>query len=374
MSNVTRVLEKADALIALFAREGYARAEPAVLQPADLFLDLSGEDIRRRLFISQGPEGEELCLRPEYTIPVCRDYLARSKPGERAYFSYCGPVFRYRPGETGEFPQAGIESLGRDDREAADAEVLALAVEAVGMLGLEAPSVMLGDMGLIDRLVTTLGLAPPVRRRLLRGIATGQGLATLDASAANNGKRPDHAGLLAAIEGQDPKAARDFVEDVLSIAGISRVGGRTAAEIAERFLDRATHRGNGLGGEARAIIARYLAIAGDPDNAALALRGLAAEAKIDLASAIDAFEARIGFMAARGLDVTRFRFSARFTRNLDYYTGFIFELANPDGTSDRPVAGGGRYDGLLGHLGAKQPVPAVGCSIWLDRLNVGAVA
>jgi ATP phosphoribosyltransferase regulatory subunit len=363
----------AQALIALFAREGYKRAEPAVLQPADLFLDLSGEDIRRRLFVTQGPEGEELCLRPEYTIPVCREYLAGSPGGGLAALSYCGPVFRQRPGEAGESPQAGIESLGRDDREAADAEVLALALEAVAMLGLAAPAVTLGDMALIDRLVTTLGLAAPVRRRLLRGIASGEGLAALDTGEAGNGKAgQDHAGLLAAIEGQDPTAARAFVEDVLAIAGISRVGGRSAAEIAERFLDRAAQRAGRLAGEARNIIARFLAITGDPDRAALALRGLASEAGLDLDAVIDAFEARIGFMAARGLGVAGFHFSARFARSLDYYTGFIFELHDPARPGAKPVGGGGRYDGLLGHLGAGRVIPAVGCSIWLDRVNGGA--
>jgi ATP phosphoribosyltransferase regulatory subunit len=40
------------ALIALFEREGYARIEPPVLQPADVFIDLSGEDIRRRMFVT----------------------------------------------------------------------------------------------------------------------------------------------------------------------------------------------------------------------------------------------------------------------------------------------------------------------------------
>jgi len=54
-------------------------------------------------------------------------------------------------------------------------------------------------------------------------------------------------------------------------------------------------------------------------------------------------------------------------RNLDYYTGVIFEIRDPDG-SGRPIVGGGRYDGLLSHLGAPEPVPAVGCAFWLDRI------
>src|SRR5690349_9586955 len=102
-----------DGLIALFEREGYARLEPAVLQPAEVFLDLSGEDIRRRMFITQDSDGRELCLRPEFTIPVCRDHLRAAATEPMAAYCYLGAVFRLRPGETGEFRQAGIESIGR---------------------------------------------------------------------------------------------------------------------------------------------------------------------------------------------------------------------------------------------------------------------
>ena len=82
----------------------------------------------------------------------------------------------------------------------------------------------------------------------------------------------------------------------------------------------------------------------------------------------DAFEERTGFMAARGLDVGAFSFSAAFARNLDYYTGFIFEVQDPRRSDGKPVVGGGRYDRLLEHLGAEAPIPAVGCSFWLDRI------
>ena len=64
-----------------------------MLHPAEIFLDMSGEEIRRRLFLTSGASGEELCLRPEYTIPVCRAYLASNKVGRTAEYSYLGPVF-----------------------------------------------------------------------------------------------------------------------------------------------------------------------------------------------------------------------------------------------------------------------------------------
>ncbi len=354
-----------DALIALFAREGYRRVEPPIMQPADVFVDLSGEDIRRRMFVTQDAAGEELCLRPEYTIPVCREHLANGGLEPGAY-GYLGPVFRLRAGETGEFLQAGIESIGRRDLAAADAEILGIALEGLGSWGLGICRVQLGDMGLLHALIDALGIPPAAKRRVMRAIVSGSGLGVL---SEPEGAPPEHAGLLAAIEGQAPQAAKAFVEDVLSIAGIARVGGRSAGEIAERFLARAANR-SGLAEEARAVLERYLAITGDPDTAAAAIRALAREAGLDLGAALAQFEERTGFMAVRGLDVGSFAFTAAFARNLDYYTGFIFEVHDPRRTDGKPVVGGGRYDRLLQHLGAPAPIPAVGCSYWLDRLGL----
>src|SRR5918995_4012557 len=184
-----------DALIALFEREGYARVEPTVLQPAEIFLDLSGEDIRRRMFVTQDASGRELCLRPEYTIPVCRDHLAASGSASASY-CYLGPVFRLRPNETGEFLQAGIESIGRRDAAAADAEVLALALEGLGTLGAGGVSVRLGDMGLIEAVLDAIGVAAAGKRRLMRSIVSGRGLMGSADSAAGPGIG-EHAGLLA---------------------------------------------------------------------------------------------------------------------------------------------------------------------------------
>src|SRR3954469_15764586 len=64
---------QAVSLLGLFASRGYGREEPAVLQPAEIFLDRSGEEIRRRTFTLMDPSGRELCLRPDLTIPICRE-------------------------------------------------------------------------------------------------------------------------------------------------------------------------------------------------------------------------------------------------------------------------------------------------------------
>jgi ATP phosphoribosyltransferase regulatory subunit len=90
-----------------FLAAGFERTEPPILHPAAIFLDMSGEEVRRRLFLTAGAAGEELCLRPEYTIPVCRAYLNSDRAGAIAEYSYLGPVFRARAGQDGEQTQTG---------------------------------------------------------------------------------------------------------------------------------------------------------------------------------------------------------------------------------------------------------------------------
>jgi ATP phosphoribosyltransferase regulatory subunit len=98
------------------------------------------------------------------------------------------------------------------------------------------------------------------------------------------------------------------------------------------------------------------------------LRALAGDTKLNISAAIDQFESRVGFMAARGIDTSKTRFSTSFGRGLDYYTGFEFEL-HGKGNGIEPLVAGGRYDGLMTQLGAPAPIPAVGFSVWVETLT-----
>ena len=359
----------ADTLLQSFAQAGYVHAEPDILQPADPFLDLSGEDIRKSLYLTTDATGEELCLRPDLTIPVARDYLASPRAGQPAGFSYLGPVFRYRSGRKSQFLQAGIESFGRQDRPAADAEMLALALQAAGAFGVSDVEIRTGDVALFNALIDALDLFPVWRRRLIkdfnRNISLTDDIERLTLKTAPG--RNEYEGVLAALAGSDRKAALALVTDLMSIAGTTNVGGRSVAEIADRFLEQATLKAGALPRDAISIIKRFLAIAGEPDAAVKQLRGLASDAKLNISTAIDQFEARVGFMAKRGIDIKRTRFSTSFGRGLDYYTGFEFELHHK-GNGTEPLVAGGRYDGLMTQLGSREPIPAVGFSIWVDAL------
>jgi ATP phosphoribosyltransferase regulatory subunit len=367
-SPVTGSATRADALLSAFAGAGYQQAAPAILQPAEPFLDLSGEDIRKNLYLTTDPNGEDLCLRPDLTIPVARDYLASSRAGQAGNFYYLGPVFRFRGGKPSEFMQAGVESFGRSDRAAADAEMMALALEATAAFGVRDLDIRSGDAALFMALIDALKLAPVWRRRLVKCFNRKTSITAEVENLTQGVGASDYEGVLAALAGSDRKAALALVTDLMSIAGTENVGGRTTAEIADRFLEQSTLKGGALSRDTLALIERFLAISGEPDDALAQLRSLTADANININAALDEFESRIGFMAARGLDTGRIAFSTSFGRGLDYYTGFEFEIRRSNNGGE-PLVGGGRYDDLLTRLGSASPIPAVGFSVWIDALT-----
>ncbi len=364
--------ERMESALARFLAEGFARREPLLLQPASVFLDRLGEDFRGRLFLTADGDAQ-LCLRPEYTIPIALDYLAEAEPKAPATLAYGGAVFRIGEGQR---LQAGLESFGRDDREAADAEILGLALEAAALAGAPRLRLRLGDAGLTKTFLDRLDLAPAWRRRLdavhapvgkTPAPVSGEALKRmLSPPTAPNGK--SRAGVLAALEKADAAGARKLIEDLLAIAGISSVGGRSAGEIAERFLEQASLE-SGLAPEKLQLIEAFFAIDGAPDAASAALRKLGDDARLGLGEALDVFDTRSSFIAARGLPLEEMRFSTRFAHSIDYYSGFMFE-ARPDGRGDEalPMLAGGRYDGLLKTLGAAQEIPAVGAALWINRI------
>jgi ATP phosphoribosyltransferase regulatory subunit len=362
-----------DQLLALFSERGLTRAEPAILQPASVFLDLSGEDIRRRLYLVQDPTGRELCLRPDYTIPVSLAHLAGPAAGRAAGYSYFGPVFRYRPSQAtpGEFNQAGIELYGIEDRDHADAEIVALSLEAVKRFGLTAPEIRLGDPGLFMAFVAALKLPEPWPRRLRSAFGRPGGVAEV-LSATPKPDADKRGAYLAGLARTDPTAARAAVEEMVAVAGIAPIGGRSPEEIAERLIEQsqlATE--GGIDQSARDVLLHAASVGGHPEDALKGFTKLAGNAGLDLDEHLVAFARRLLTMAERGVPLERVTFAADFGRRLDYYTGFVFEMFDPTRREVGQVVGGGRYDKLLSRLGAPNEIPAVGCSIWVDRLSGG---
>lgn len=369
---------QAAALMEIFKGAGYERVAPSMIQPADVFLDRMGETIRGRTYVFSDLDGVELCLRPDLTVPTCRLYLERDpEAGAPARYAYNGPAFRYQPGgqtvaQPREFRQAGIENIGAEDAAAAEAEVVALAVEAVRSAGLETFTLRLGDLGLFDALIEALDMAERWRARLRhqfwRPAAFHELLHQLAAGAGGSEVGPV-AALAGALEADDPAGAEEQLAAFLDSEDIAVIGTRTLTEITDRLLERAADaREAPLPEAAVKLIEDYLAVSGPPKAATARIADLMASAEVDLEAALETFRARLDAFAARDIDLNACEFGAEFGRNLEYYTGLVFQIEVPDMGRAGQVAGGGRYDGLLSDLGAPEPVPAVGCAIHTERL------
>lgn len=358
----------APAILELFASRGANAVDVPVLQPADPFLDMAGEDLRRRIFLTESETGASLCLRPEFTIPVCLDHIA-SQAGTPRRYSYLGEVFRQRREGGNEFFQAGIEDLGDKDTPRADARLVA---DAHALLTATLPglplAVTLGDQSVFEAVLAALGLPRGWRMRLARAFGSDAQLAAALADLANpqkNGALPEPVSALVA-DGDHGRLAEYIAADMAD-AGLSPTAGRTPQEIARRLVEKAELRSVRLSPEAFSALEAFLAIEAPLDSAAAALEAFAGSAGLSLGVALANFSARVAAIRAEGLSLAAIRYDAAFGRPLDYYTGLVFEISAGDGA--RPLAGGGRYDRLLTLLGAREKIPGVGFSVWIDRIE-----
>jgi ATP phosphoribosyltransferase regulatory subunit len=291
---------------------------------------------------------------------------------------YAGPAFRRlrEPAAKatqiadGEFHQAGIEVYGGEGAKT-DAEVLGLCMEGVHGQGLERLEVRLGHPGLFAKLIEALDLPDGWRRRLRRHFVRQDVIDDLR-QASDSDAGVARAALGEALSGLETASAVDLIEEVLALGGIEPVGGRTAEEIAARFMKRAAESAAAPSQETIALLDAYLKVKGPPDAALPKIGDLCAAAGLDAAALLGELRGlcdSAGEVADRlGLGRSAVTFDAEFGRRLEYYTGFVFEIHDPGNTALRQIAGGGRYDRLLGDLGASEPLPAVGCAVYVDRL------
>ena len=365
-------------LLDLFARAGYEPVAPAFLQPAGVYLDQIGEQVRGRAYVFADLAGEELCLRPDLTVPVSRLYLERHPEAEAgARYSYNGPAFRFQPlgpstTHPREFRQAGIECFGASDKESADIEVVLLAVEAVRIAGLREYGLRFGDIALFYALIDALQLPerwrrklrhyfwrPPVFHALLDRLSKGERPETDDLTAA----------LVEDISGDSQDAAVETVAAYLDAKEIPLAGNRSVHEIAARLRDHAADlRADPLPKEVATVIEHYLSVTAGPREAVEKIALIARGAGLDIDAALDAVLRRFDRLERDGVDLTRAAFSTEFGRRLEYYSGLVFQIEAAGMDDTEPVAGGGRYDNLLAALGAPRDVPAVGSAIHTERL------
>lgn len=346
MPSRSQTLAEAARLRALFEENGAQLVETPILQPAKALLDLYGEDIRARAYVTSDALRGEQMLRPDFTVPVVQMHMQHG--ADPARYTYAGEVFRrqeHDPDRANEYIQVGYEVFDRTNAAAADAEVFALVSEALGGLKLRAAT---GDIGILMAAVQGLNTSDQRKAALMRHIWRPRRFrALLDRYA---GRAPVPTTRAALLINSDP------------FRGTSpMIGRRNRSEVETRIaILREDAAAPPISEHELAALESLLLVRETMPFALQRLRDIA----VDLPSitpALYLLEARIAALSARGVDVETLDFEASYGRtSMEYYDGFVFGFyaeRRPDLPS---VASGGRYDALTRHLGRGAEIPAVG--------------
>ena len=337
---------RAAELRARFEAMGATVVEPPLLQPAETLLDLYGEDIRARAYVTSDALRGEQMLRPDFTVPVVQMHMAHG--AEPARYTYAGEVFRRQeddPDRANEYVQVGYEVFDRTDPAGADAEVFAAMAEAVAPLGLRAAT---GDIGILAAAVQGLETTERRKAALMRHIWRPRRFRQ----------------LLDRFSGRTPVPASraDLLADVDPMRRATPLMGlRSVHEIGERVS--ALHedsRAGPMSEEQVGLIDALLAVRDKLPGALATLRDLAEDMPA-ISDAVRGLQARAEALSERKIDTEALDFEVNYGRtSLEYYDGFVFGFyaeARPDLP---PVASGGRYDALTRRLGDGAEIPAVG--------------
>ena len=351
------------AIRAALATAGAEGVDTPILQPLNLLLDLAGEAMRARLFVVQAEGGVEECLRPDFTVAVATQYIARGLPEGR--YAYEGAAFRASPGgdRPEQFVQLGVELFApaRGDNAAADAEIAGLAWATASAGGRSDLTLWLGDVGLFSAFIEALALPDALAARLKRVAGRPRLLNAELARAGEAALAPGGGQLAAMLSGLSETEAAALLEEVWALAGVEPVGGRGPAEIATRLVRRAEAADAPALTEAQAgAIRAFMAISEAPATGLAKVRDLAGKSKV-LDGALATWDARLHGLS--GIPTGRMRFAPALGHAFDYYDGLTFEVRSEALGADRPVATGGRYDSLLARLGGSPNAGAVGCVV-----------
>ena len=337
-------------LFGAFQNWGAVPVEAAVLQPAGTLLDLYGEDIRARAYVTQDPVQGEMMLRPDFTVPVVQAHMADG--AEPARYCYLGEVFRKQEGLSGaraaEYLQVGYEVFDRDQPLRSDAEVFALFARLLAGRGLRAAT---GDIGILRAAVAGLPTSDTRKAALMRHLwRPARFRALLERYAGRTPMPTGRTDLLARLAAGEPV-----------FGDAPQIGLRSRAEIEARMARLAEDAATpAIPSDLVDGLEALLSVADVAPAALVQMRAFAVDMPW-ISPSLDLFEQRLTVLAAHGVDVETLQFEASYGRTtLEYYDGFVFGFFAEGRDDLPPVAGGGRYDALTAVLGQGRFIPAVG--------------
>ncbi|MCX8063923.1 MAG: histidine--tRNA ligase [Candidatus Hydrogenedentes bacterium] len=311
----------------IFENYGFVYIETPAIEPTEILLGPGGENIEKEIFYFNTPEGENVCLRFDHTVPFARLIAQYPEVIKLPFKRYTiGPVWRAdKPGlgRYREFIQMDADIAGTNDL-SADAEIVSIMVDTMNSLGFKGFQVLINNRKLIDALLIQHSITDIMKQKHIMRV-----IDKLPKVGIENVKKELGEGRI------------DESGDPIKGVGLPR-------EVIERIISFIT-----ITGDTRKEIISHVEkfFKGDPE----------AENSIKEMKDLDEY------LEALGISDSVAVYSLSLTRGLDYYSGPVFETVLLQAKQVGSVIGGGRYDSLVSRF-IEKPVPCTGMSIGLDRL------
>ena len=358
-----------------FIREGYNLYNPSMTIDADIVMNFMGEDVRNRLLLTNTPDGKEICLRPDFTLPLAISYKNNEIHDNK--YVYDGYAFRFptkneKTRTCPEFRQIGIENFGSEKKIESEVEIISHVYEVLSDFSGFDLGITISDVSIFYQFLENLNLSKYLFNKIIRlywngldNVKIKDALQTLIKSQFDAGKHED---LIVQYKNGSLSSTR-FIESLLGEENVSIFSGREPDEIVNNYLDK-LELNNISEIDQKTInqISEFLSITGDINSCIIELSEFADNYTLDLKNTIIELENRIESLRNINIPLDIIQFKTNLSRKAEYYTGLIFEINNTKTPINDPIAIGGRYDKIFEELGSTKPIPAVGCSIYIDRL------
>ena len=338
-----------EVIIKNFKSNGFVLSEPDVLLDSEYIIERSGEKFRSSMLTFENEDGKTMCLRPDLTVASCINYL-KKKTNSKIYYS--GQAYRRSNNKNLSFinEQLGIEILGSKNQIQDDLKVISTILSSAKKIKNKKIKVRVGDISLFKNLINALDMPERWKLRLIRHFW-----------------RPKYfKELLKRLEKNTDIDAVTFDTDKNRFYQMKKmnqnkvVAGRSISEILNRFNKKIKDpRSFSDGKQVVKIIKSFLKINCKLPELDETLLNFVK--KNNLKKNIFEEFRSIQNLKKLNQDVN---FIANFGREVEYYTGIVFEVFS----GNKEIARGGRYNDLLKSLGARKNIPAVGAAINLKNI------
>ena len=338
-----------EVIIKTFKTNGFVLLEPDVLLDSDYIIERSGEKFRSSMLTFDREDGKTMCLRPDLTVASCISFLQK-KTSSKIYYS--GQAYRRFNKKGSDFinDQLGIEILGSKNKIQDDLKVVSTILSSAKKIKSKKIKIKVGDIGLYKSLINALNMPERWKLRLIRHFWRPRYFEELLKRLEKNTD----------IDTVTFDSDKKRFYEMKKLAQDKMIAGRSISEILKRFDKKIQDpRSFTNGKKIVKIIKSFLKI--DCKLSELDKKLLEFTKKNDLKKNI--FKDFKSILNLKKIDQD-INFVANFGRDVEYYTGIVFEVFS----GNKEIARGGRYDDLLKSLGAKKDIPAVGAAINLKNI------